>query len=196
MPQRGAMPAKCVEPHDPILGCIVGGAIGDAYGGPYEGVPSPVQLQRDAPWRLSDDTQLTLATCEAIAASGAVDPERIAGVFGSWFKQRRITGIGAGTFKALSELMHGGHWGSSAPRANPPPAMGRRCGRPRLRSVLIPRMKNRVRRFVTSRGLPTITKRPTSARLPSPAPCVQRLCVLGRRKAGSFPPLSAASLTV
>ena len=31
-----------------VVGCIVGGAIGDALGGPYEGQPGPVALQPDA----------------------------------------------------------------------------------------------------------------------------------------------------
>lgn len=39
---------------DQILGCFVGGALGDALGG----IPERKRIS------LSDDTQLTLATCE------------------------------------------------------------------------------------------------------------------------------------
>lgn len=60
---------------DRALGCILGGAIGDALGGPYEGKRPPVELHDEARLSLSDDTQLTLATCEAVVeAGGLVDP--------------------------------------------------------------------------------------------------------------------------
>jgi ADP-ribosylglycohydrolase len=95
---------------DQVMGCILGGAIGDALGGPYEGQPAPVALQLDAPWRLSDDTQLTLATCEAVRETGTVSPESIAERFVHWFRQGRITGAGASTLKALRDLAAGAHW--------------------------------------------------------------------------------------
>lgn len=47
---------------DEIIGCILGGAIGDCLGGPYEGQKVPVRIEHQREWRLSDDTQLTLAT--------------------------------------------------------------------------------------------------------------------------------------
>jgi ADP-ribosylglycohydrolase len=55
---------------DQILGCILGGAIGDALGGPYEGKRPPIEISDNDEWRLSDDTQMTLATCEAISSCG------------------------------------------------------------------------------------------------------------------------------
>jgi ADP-ribosylglycohydrolase len=93
-----------------VLGCIFGGAIGDAFGGPYEGSASPVRLDEQATWRLSDDTQLTLATCEAITQTGRVDPAAIADRFKEWFQAGRLSGLGASTLKAVTELLHGGHW--------------------------------------------------------------------------------------
>jgi ADP-ribosylglycohydrolase len=69
-----------------------------------------VQIDWQRPWRLSDDTQLTLATCEAIIESTAVDPAIIARQMATWFRQRRVTGMGASTYKALQELVEGGHW--------------------------------------------------------------------------------------
>ena len=96
---------------DQVLGCLLGGAIGDAFGGPYEGLASPDPAPDSRPWRISDDTQLTLATCEAIIeAGGKVEPSVIAARFARWFKDKRISGIGASTYKALSELVSGGHW--------------------------------------------------------------------------------------
>lgn len=96
--------------HDRILGCIFGGAIGDAMGGPCEGQSPPIVLDDRAEWRLSDDTQLTLATCEAIVETGRVDPQAIAESMAVWFAQGRVTGIGASTFAALRSLTQGGHW--------------------------------------------------------------------------------------
>lgn len=96
---------------DRVLGCILGGAIGDASGGAYENTQAPVEIDDSEDWELSDDTQLTIATCEAIIeAGGSVEPERIAARFAEWHKQDRVTGLGASTFKALTELVAGGHW--------------------------------------------------------------------------------------
>ena len=93
-----------------ITGCILGGAIGDAFGGPYEGATLPVKFDHQLEWRLSDDTQLTLATCEAISNSQQVDPATISSSFVTWYRNSRLSGLGASTFKALSELNVGGHW--------------------------------------------------------------------------------------
>ena len=97
---------------DTILGCIVGGAIGDAAGASFEGSPncsSPLVLN-GADWHLTDDTQLTLATCEALTQHGTPDPAHIAASFLRWFRARRLTGLGASTLKALLDLEAGAHW--------------------------------------------------------------------------------------
>ena len=86
--------------HDQILGCLLGGAIGDAIGG----------IDERGSLSLSDDTQLTLATCESFAALGRVDPEHLARTFLEWFRARRITGIGSATLKAFRDLDAGAHW--------------------------------------------------------------------------------------
>lgn len=92
------------------LGCIIGGAIGDAIGGPFEGRPAPVQFKEHTDWSISDDSQLTLATCESIIELNHVSPEHIAQRFVHWYRARRITGMGASTLKALRDLDSGLHW--------------------------------------------------------------------------------------
>jgi ADP-ribosylglycohydrolase len=97
---------------DSILGCIIGGAIGDAAGAAFEGgtaVSAPPLLSGEH-WYLTDDTQLTLATCEAVVERGFPDPACIADSFLRWFRARRVTGLGASTLKALRDLEVGAHW--------------------------------------------------------------------------------------
>src|SRR5687768_14434340 len=91
---------------DAVLGCLVGGAIGDVIGGLAE-------RKRAC---LSDDTQLTLATCEAIIATRSVDPEAIAAAFVRWYRDRALVGLGSATVKALRDLDAGGHWALSGAR--------------------------------------------------------------------------------
>lgn len=105
---------------DQIQGCLLGGALGDAIGGRFEGMEPPIEFAIPPALSISDDTQLTLATCESIAERKVVDPESVASSFLRWFRARRITGIGASTLKALTELDAGGHWatvGASGERA-------------------------------------------------------------------------------
>ncbi len=95
---------------DRARGCILAGAIGDAMGGPFEGHPGPLKFRESDRWTISDDSQLTLATCESIIQAGEVSPEPIAGRFLQWYRAGRITGMGSSTLKALRDLDAGGHW--------------------------------------------------------------------------------------
>jgi ADP-ribosylglycohydrolase len=97
--------------------CLLAGALGDAWGGPYEGLTGPLQPIFPETPRLSDDTWLTLATCEAIVLSrGRVQPERIAERFRHWFEAGRVTGAGSATLKALRDLAAGAHWALAGAR--------------------------------------------------------------------------------
>jgi ADP-ribosyl-[dinitrogen reductase] hydrolase len=100
-------------------GCIIGGAIGDAWGSPYEGEKKndssttfflAPKKQPEYEWNISDDTQLTLVTCEAIAENNFLSPEILASKFLNSYRAKRFSGLGASTLKALRELEMGGHW--------------------------------------------------------------------------------------
>jgi ADP-ribosyl-[dinitrogen reductase] hydrolase len=90
-----------------VKSCLLLGSLGDAYGSKYEQSDIPAG---DAPWFFTDDTQLTMATCESIMEKGGIDPEHLAQTFRRWYRDRRLTGLGASTLKALVELVGGGHW--------------------------------------------------------------------------------------
>jgi ADP-ribosyl-[dinitrogen reductase] hydrolase len=105
MPESGATGLG-----DRACGCILAGAIGDAMGGPFEGQPGPLKFRTHDDWSISDDTQLTLATCESIIEVGKVSPEHIASCFVEWYRARRITGMGSSTLKALRDLDAEQHW--------------------------------------------------------------------------------------
>lgn len=105
--------------YDQFSGCILGGAIGDAYGGQYENKPQieasetlfiwgNVEAERE--YFLSDDTQLTLATCQAFLEVGKVDPEVIAHAFLAEYEKGKFSGLGAATLQAIEGLRRGGHW--------------------------------------------------------------------------------------
>ncbi len=104
---------------DQFAGCILGGAIGDAYGSGYENaLKEDTELfhpfgkpEKPIPkWQITDDTQLTLITSEVLAEDKAGDPELLANRFLAFYKTRQLVGVGSSTLKAMRELELGGHW--------------------------------------------------------------------------------------
>ena len=98
------------------LGCLLGGAVGDAWGGHWEGMAGPIDFRIPEKSWVSDDTQFTLATCESIIACSAIDVEHLAAHFARKFKAGHFTGIGASTLKSMRELSAGVHWASAGSR--------------------------------------------------------------------------------
>jgi ADP-ribosylglycohydrolase len=96
-----------------VVGTILGGAIGDGWGRPFEGSLPRGSHRAPSELVVTDDTQLTIATCEAIIECGRIDPDRIAARFVAWFRAGRLHGLGASTFKALRDLDLGAHWALS-----------------------------------------------------------------------------------
>ncbi len=99
-----------------IVGCLLGGALGDAWGGPWEGATGPVAISIPECPRLSDDTQLTLATCESVIRQRHVDPEDIAAQFLRWYLAGQLRGLGSSTLKAMRDLAVGTHWALAGAR--------------------------------------------------------------------------------
>lgn len=98
---------------------MLAGAIGDAWGSCFENVIVPdnktiFYLQPpkapETKWAFTDDTQLTMATCESFCAGGDFDAALLAGIFVRYYKEKRLTGLGASTLKAIIELEAGAHW--------------------------------------------------------------------------------------
>lgn len=94
---------------DRLKGCLIAGAIGDAIGFRYEASDCNENIIYDFDWIVSDDTQLTLSTCEAIYNT-SVNPQKVADRFLFWYNHKKIIGVGSSTLKALRELQVGGHW--------------------------------------------------------------------------------------
>jgi len=99
-------------------GSILLGAIGDAWGSAYENLAIPdehtfyviKEPEKPKVWQFTDDTQLTLATCEAIIADENLALETFVTCFLKYYNANRINGIGASTLKAFHELNIGAHW--------------------------------------------------------------------------------------
>lgn len=100
---------------------MIGGAIGDALGGEYENQDTQKEEGNILVWGeeiekpkhkldISDDTQLTLATAEAIIESGGANPEAIAQTFLTYYQTNKLSGLGSATLQSLRGMLHGGHW--------------------------------------------------------------------------------------
>ncbi len=104
-------------------GALIGGAIGDALGRPWEGRgPSAAQAEFESlgryrkwsGWKsgptgtVTDDTQLTMSVGDSICALGYLDPEDLSRRFVEWLAVGR--GKGAATVEAVTALHAGTAW--------------------------------------------------------------------------------------
>lgn len=109
---------------DRFEACIWGGAIGDAWGSSYENETKNIdastfymipKVEKKRNWSITDDTQLTLATCQALCEND-FSPERLSDYFVEYYRTKRVRGIGSSTLKAILELEVGQHWTQSGRR--------------------------------------------------------------------------------
>lgn len=93
-----------------LKACLAGGIIGDAIGAQFENSKNASLETLSDDWFVTDDSQLTLATCEAIADQKNISAERVASKFLEWFNKGLITHMGSSTLKSLRDLQMGAHW--------------------------------------------------------------------------------------
>lgn len=108
-----------------IRGMLLGGAVGDAFGAPYEFL-SPTEIanrsidpnhylvkgnRKAGTW--TDDTLLVLATLDALLAAEAVVPRQLGEVFGRLGPHQKERGFGPATKTAIQRLHRGQAWGRS-----------------------------------------------------------------------------------
>ncbi|MBG8553338.1 ADP-ribosylglycohydrolase family protein [Hymenobacter guriensis] len=112
--------------YEKFQGCLLAGAIGDAWGSSFENeqaLPAAStfylggQPARTRNWALTDDTQLTLATCEVLAA-GPFDPGHLGQQFVAYYRQGKLTGLGATTLQAIRDTEAGMHWTQTGRRGH------------------------------------------------------------------------------
>ncbi len=99
---------------DQFAGCLLGLALGDAMGAPFEGG----RLERFA-WKLigktghgemrwTDDTQMSVDLAESLIANGGLEVDHLAQQFGSGYRWSR--GYGPAAAKTLKKIKNGKHW--------------------------------------------------------------------------------------
>lgn len=101
-----------------ITGCILGTAVGDALGMPFEGV-SASSLKRavtnldgfkGAPWRMlkagqwTDDTALMICMAESLSEKTYFDLDDVSKRFSAWFSEKKWRGIDEEKYIALRAL--------------------------------------------------------------------------------------------
>ena len=113
---------------DGFAGCLVGQAVGDALGMPFEFMSSGSVSGRHAqvveflPSRelaagqYTDDTKMMLCIAESIVERGHVNPEDIAERFVAWFDTGDLRGIGNTCLESILNLKSGASWQDSGSR--------------------------------------------------------------------------------
>ena len=111
-----------IELRDRFLGCLLGCAVGDAPGAPFEGVWSRsipdvdsllagfVEFEGYPLGQYTDDTQLSVATVRAILKSGDVVPGEIACSLTRLWKRSSVIGPGGACTRAAHSFLKTGDW--------------------------------------------------------------------------------------
>jgi poly(ADP-ribose) glycohydrolase ARH3 len=109
-----------VIPRERFLGCLLGQAVGDALGAPFEGLPADFVFWQagpvgelldsppDGPLRYTDDTQMMIGVAEALLAHEEIRPAALVERFAANYDPRR--GYGTGARRLLEAALGGGDW--------------------------------------------------------------------------------------
>ncbi len=101
-------------------GALLGVAVGDAIGAPFEGAVSafPGSLERlgepDSPLRYTDDTHMTLGVAESLVQRRGFDGAHMAAVFARNYAEEPWRGYGAGPPEVLRLIGQGVPWDRAA----------------------------------------------------------------------------------
>ena len=107
---------------DRFCGCLLGCAVGDALGAPFEGywdhqLPGRAALLRGffevegyPRGQYTDDTQLTLATIESIVRRGDLEPADVARCIASLWKNDSVVGPGGACTRAATTFLRTRDW--------------------------------------------------------------------------------------
>jgi ADP-ribosylglycohydrolase len=110
------------ELRDRFHGCLLGCAVGDALGAPFEGywdhqLPEPTALLRGffevdgyPRGQYTDDTQLTLATVESIVRRGDLQPADVARSIASLWRHDSVVGPGGSCTRAATTFLRTRDW--------------------------------------------------------------------------------------
>jgi ADP-ribosylglycohydrolase len=105
-----------------VLGCLIGCAVGDALGAPFEGywdhqLPGRKALLRGFAevegyprGQFTDDTQLTLATVESIVKRGSLEPGHVAHSIALLWKHQSVVGPGGACSFAANAFLKSHDW--------------------------------------------------------------------------------------
>ncbi len=118
------MKSSTPAPRDRFVGAVLGCAVGDAMGAPFEGlwstsIPSADELLKGygefegyPRGQYTDDTQLTLATIRAIVASRGFDGYAVASAIAALWTSAEVVGPGGACTRAADAFLQGGDWRS------------------------------------------------------------------------------------
>ncbi len=100
-------------------GALVGVAVGDALGAPFEGAPPSgvVEVTERAgsgEWRYTDDTAMTVALAESLLACDGADGAHLADTFRRHWEAEPWRGYGAGPPLIFRQLAQGAAWDEPA----------------------------------------------------------------------------------
>ena len=99
---------------DRFAGCLLGLALGDALGAPFEGGPIErlvwrvIGTTREGRLRWTDDTQMSLDFAESLVANAQLDPDDLAARFARSYRWSR--GYGPGASRLLRRIAKGANW--------------------------------------------------------------------------------------
>jgi ADP-ribosylglycohydrolase len=131
--QAGSVPDKSAvslmkASSDRYTGCLLGLALGDALGAPYEGGP----LERALWWvlgrtaeglpRWTDDTSMSLDLADSLLACGRLDLDDLASRFAASYRWSR--GYGPSTARLLRRIQRGQPWQDAARADHPGGSFG------------------------------------------------------------------------